>query len=181
MQMAWLSNAASACPRRTVLLSAPRRKLVAQWVAFLFDRKEWPPRSLTSAEIYEQVMHVRDDFNTRVTSVVLMGQRRAVRELRCLDWCPAPSQFRGWRVSARAISPSRLQASFLASCGLQKARAVYSRRLTSLCGSRTRDALMPGVKRYSLLRLYDAMGDYVEDGRRPTYSTLSSPGQRLRR
>lgn len=31
-------------------------------------------RSLTSAEIYEQVMHVRDDFNTRVTSVVLMGQ-----------------------------------------------------------------------------------------------------------
>ena len=31
-------------------------------------------RSLTAGEIYEQVMHVRDDFNTRVTSVVMMGQ-----------------------------------------------------------------------------------------------------------
>ncbi len=31
-------------------------------------------RNLTASEIYEQVMHVRDDFNTRVTSVVLMGQ-----------------------------------------------------------------------------------------------------------
>ena len=31
-------------------------------------------RSLTAGEIYEQVMHVRNDFNTRVTSVVLMGQ-----------------------------------------------------------------------------------------------------------
>ena len=30
--------------------------------------------SLTAAEIYEQVMHVRDDFGERVTSVVLMGQ-----------------------------------------------------------------------------------------------------------
>ena len=31
-------------------------------------------RSLTASEIYGQVMHVRDDFDTRVTSVVLMGQ-----------------------------------------------------------------------------------------------------------
>ena len=31
-------------------------------------------RSLSASEIYEQVMHVRDDFDTRVTSVVLMGQ-----------------------------------------------------------------------------------------------------------
>ena len=31
-------------------------------------------RSLSAGEIYEQVMHVRDDFGRRVTSVVLMGQ-----------------------------------------------------------------------------------------------------------
>jgi 23S rRNA (adenine2503-C2)-methyltransferase len=35
---------------------------------------------------------------------------------------------------------------------------------------KTRDALMPGVRRYSLLRLYDAMGEYADrTGRRPTY------------
>ncbi len=28
----------------------------------------------SASEIDEQVMHVRDDFDTRVTSVVLMGQ-----------------------------------------------------------------------------------------------------------
>jgi 23S rRNA (adenine2503-C2)-methyltransferase len=35
---------------------------------------------------------------------------------------------------------------------------------------KTRDMLMPGVKKYSLLRLYDMMGEYVDKtGRRPTY------------
>ena len=35
---------------------------------------------------------------------------------------------------------------------------------------RTRDNLMPGVKRFSLLRLWDAMQAYVDrTGRRPTY------------
>ena len=31
-------------------------------------------RSLSAGEIYEQVMHARDDFGCRVTSAVLMGQ-----------------------------------------------------------------------------------------------------------
>ena len=35
---------------------------------------------------------------------------------------------------------------------------------------RTRNLLMPGVKRWSLLNLYEAMGTYVDlTGRRPTY------------
>ena len=35
---------------------------------------------------------------------------------------------------------------------------------------KTRDMLMPGVRKYSLLHLYDIMGEYVEKtGRRPTY------------
>ena len=34
-------------------------------------------RSLSAGEIYEQVMHARDDFGCRVTSAVLMGQGEA--------------------------------------------------------------------------------------------------------
>ena len=46
----------------------------AMGCVFCSTGKSGLTRSLTAAEIYEQVMHVRDDFNTRVTSVVLMGQ-----------------------------------------------------------------------------------------------------------
>ena len=42
----------------------------------LCHRRRWP-HALSSAEIYRQVMRVRAiDFNTRVTSVVLMGRAR---------------------------------------------------------------------------------------------------------
>ena len=35
---------------------------------------------------------------------------------------------------------------------------------------KTRNLLMPGVKKYSLLHLYEVMGEYVDrTGRRPTY------------
>ena len=35
---------------------------------------------------------------------------------------------------------------------------------------KTRDSLMPGVRKYSLIHLYDIMGEYVDKtGRRPTY------------
>ena len=86
-------------------------------------------RSLTSAEIYEQVMHVRDDFNTRVTSVIP----------NIIRFAKEPEQF------TLAVSLHS---------------AVQS----------TRNALMPGVKKYSLVNLYNTMGEYVnKTGRRPTY------------
>lgn len=128
-------------------------------------------RSLTAAEIYEQVMHVRDDFGQRVTSVVLMGQGEpflnydatlaALRRLNSPD---------GAGIGARHLTVS--------TCGLipQIMRFANEPEQFTLAVSlhsavqRTRNALMPGVRKYSLVNLYNAMGQYVDKtGRRPTY------------
>ena len=128
-------------------------------------------RSLSSAEIYEQVMHVRDDFNTRVTSVVFMGQGEpflnydatlgALRRLNDPD---------GAGIGARHLTVS--------TCGVipQIMRFANEPEQFTLAISlhsavqRTRNALMPGVRKYSLINLYNVMGEYVnKTGRRPTY------------
>lgn len=128
-------------------------------------------RSLSSWEIVQQVMHVRDDFNARVTSVVLMGQGEpfmnydatlgALRKLNSPD---------GLGIGARHLTVS--------TCGVIPMITRFSKEpeqftlAVSLHSAvqKTRDRLMPGVKKYSLLRLYDAMGEYVSrTGRRPTY------------
>ena len=128
-------------------------------------------RSLTAAEIYEQVMHVRDDFNTRVTSVVFMGQGEpflnydatlgALRRLNDPD---------GAGIGARHLTVS--------TCGVipQIMRFANEPEQFTLAVSlhsavqRTRNALMPGVRKYSLVNLYNVMGEYVsKTGRRPTY------------
>ncbi len=128
-------------------------------------------RSLTASEIYEQVLHVRDDFGERVTSVVMMGQgepfanyEATVGALRLLN---SP---KGLNIGARHLTVS--------TCGIIPMITRFSREpeqftlAVSLHSAvqKTRDALMPGVRRYSLLRLYDAMGEYADrTGRRPTY------------
>ncbi len=128
-------------------------------------------RSLTASEIYGQVMHVRDDFGSRVTSVVLMGQGEpfanydatlgALRRLNSPD---------GLGIGARHLTVS--------TCGIipQILRFAKEPEQFTLAVSlhsavqRTRNLLMPGVKRWSLLNLYEAMGTYVDlTGRRPTY------------
>ena len=128
-------------------------------------------RSLTAAEIYDQVMHVRDDFDTRVTSVVLMGQGEpfmnydaslaAMRKLNSPD---------GLGIGARHITVS--------TCGVIPAIKRFANEpeqftlAVSLHSAvqRTRNALMPGVRKYSLMHLYEVMGEYVDKtGRRPTY------------
>lgn len=128
-------------------------------------------RSLSASEIYEQVMHVRDDFGERVTSVVMMGQGEpfanyeatlaALRKLNSPD---------GAGIGARHLTVS--------TCGIipQILRFAKEPEQFTLAVSlhsavqTTRNILMPGVKKYSLLRLYDAMGEYVDlTGRRPTY------------
>lgn len=128
-------------------------------------------RNLTSNEIYAQVMHVRDDFDTRVTSVVMMGQGEpfanydatlsALRRLNSAD---------GAGIGARHLTVS--------TCGLipQIMRFANEPEQFTLAVSlhsavqKTRNILMPGVKKYSLLNLYNVMGEYVrKTGRRPTY------------
>ncbi|MDO4429119.1 MAG: 23S rRNA (adenine(2503)-C(2))-methyltransferase RlmN [Atopobiaceae bacterium] len=128
-------------------------------------------RSLTDAEIYEQVMHVRDDFGERVTSVVLMGQGEPFMNydatLAALRRLNSPE---GAGIGARHLTVS--------TCGVipQIMRFANEPEQFTLAVSlhsavqKTRNALMPGVRKYSLVNLYNAMGEYVDKtGRRPTY------------
>ena len=128
-------------------------------------------RSLTSSEIYDQVMHVRDDFDTRVTSVVFMGQGEPFMNydntLAALRKLNDPDQ---GGIGARHLTVS--------TCGVIPMIRKFSHEpeqftlAVSLHSAvqKTRNILMPGVKKYSLLNLYTVMGEYVDrTGRRPTY------------
>lgn len=128
-------------------------------------------RSLTAAEIYEQVMHVRDDFGTRVTSVVLMGQGEPFMNYDAtLDALRRLNSPEGAGIGARHLTVS--------TCGVipQIMRFANEPEQFTLAVSlhsavqKTRNMLMPGVRKYSLVNLYNAMGEYVnKTGRRPTY------------
>jgi 23S rRNA (adenine2503-C2)-methyltransferase len=128
-------------------------------------------RSLTAAEIYEQAMHVRDDFNTRVTSIVMMGQGEPMMNYDAvLDALRKFNSPEGMGIGARHITVS--------TCGVIPMIKRFSNEpeqftlAVSLHSAvqKTRNALMPGVKKYSLIHLYDVMGEYVDKtGRRPTY------------
>ena len=128
-------------------------------------------RSLSASEIYEQVMHVRDDFNARVTSVVFMGQGEPFMNydatLAAMRRLNDPE---GAGIGARHLTVS--------TCGVipQIMRFANEPEQFTLAISlhsavqRTRNTLMPGVRKYSLINLYNVMGEYVaKTGRRPTY------------
>ena len=128
-------------------------------------------RSLTASEIYDQVLHVRDDFDMRVTSVVFMGQGEPFMNydetLACMRKLNSPD---GMGIGARHITVS--------TCGVIPAIKRFANEpeqftlAVSLhsANQRTRNMLMPGVKKYSLIHLYEVMGEYVDKtGRRPTY------------
>lgn len=128
-------------------------------------------RSLSAAEIYDQVMHVRNDFDQRVTSVVLMGQGEPFMNydasLEAMRKLNSPE---GLGIGARHITVS--------TCGIIPAIKRFANEpeqftlAVSLHSAvqRTRNALMPGVRKHSLLHLYEVMGEYVDKtGRRPTY------------
>lgn len=128
-------------------------------------------RSLTAQEMVDQVLHVARDFGERVTSVVFMGQGEpfanfdaTVQALRILN---DPD---GLAIGARHLTVS--------TCGVIpgiRRFAELPEQFTlaiSLHSSiqSTRNQLMPGVKKYTLLRLHEAIQLYVEKtGRRPTY------------
>lgn len=128
-------------------------------------------RSLSAGEIYDQVMHVRDDFGRRVTSVVLMGQGEPfanyTETLAALRRLNSPD---GAGIGARHLTVS--------TCGIIpmiKRFANEPEQFTLAVSlhsavQKTRDMLMPGVKKYSLIHLYDIMNEYVnKTGRRPSY------------
>lgn len=128
-------------------------------------------RSLTAEEIYEQVAHVSDDFQTRATSVVLMGQGEPFANydatLAALRLLNSPD---GAGIGSRHLTVS--------TCGIipmihrfakEPEQFTLAVSLHSAVQS-TRNALMPGVKKYSLGHLHETMLEYVRlTGRRPTY------------
>ena len=128
-------------------------------------------RSLTAREMVDQVLHVANDFNERVTSVVFMGQGEplanfdeTVAALRMLN---DPN---GLAIGARHLTVS--------TCGLIpgiKRFAELDEQFTLAVSLHsaiqpTRNKLMPGVKKFTILRLHEALQKYTEKtGRRPTY------------
>lgn len=128
-------------------------------------------RSLTATEMFDQVNHVATDFERRVSSVVMMGQGEPFcnydEVLKALRLLNSPH---GLGIGARHLTVS--------TCGIIPMIHKFSKEpeqftlavsLHSAVQS-TRNALMPGVKKYSLVHLHEAMAKYVEaTGRRPTY------------
>lgn len=128
-------------------------------------------RSLTAQEMVDQVLHVARDFGERVTSVVFMGQGEpfanfdaTVQALRILN------DLDGLAIGARHLTVS--------TCGVIpgiRRFAELPEQFTLAISLHsaiqgTRNQLMPGVKKYTLLRLHEAIQLYVEKtGRRPTY------------
>lgn len=128
-------------------------------------------RFLTAQEMVDQVLHVARDFGERVTSVVFMGQGEpfanfdaTVQALRILN---DPD---GLAIGARHLTVS--------TCGVIpgiRRFAELPEQFTLAISLHsaiqgTRNQLMPGVKKYTLLRLHEAIQLYVEKtGRRPTY------------
>ena len=128
-------------------------------------------RSLKATEIYEQVMHVSDDFQTRASSVVMMGQGEPFNNydevMKALRMLNSPD---GAGIGARHLTVS--------TCGIIPQIRRFSKEpeqftlAVSLHSAiqATRNTIMPGVKKYSLNHLHEVMAEYVErTGRRPTY------------
>ena len=128
-------------------------------------------RSLSAGEIYDQVMHVAEDFGSRVTSVVFMGQGEPFANydnvLCALRWLNAED--------AAGIGARHLTVS---TCGILPAIRKFAEEpeqftlAISLHSAvqETRNQIMPGVKKYTLERLHETMEAYTEKtGRRPSY------------
>lgn len=129
-------------------------------------------RSLTAQEMIDQVVYVSRDFQERVTSVVFMGQGEpfanldnTIQALRILN-----DPDGGFNIGARHLTVS--------TCGIIPGIKRFSELpeqftlAISLHSAvqQTRNQLMPGVKKFTLLRLHEAIQAYSEKtGRRPTY------------
>ena len=135
-------------------------------------------RSLSALEIYDQVAFVEHDFGQQVTSVVLMGQGEPFMNydasLEALRMMNDPSKL---GIGARHLTVS--------TCGVipmihrfanEPEQFTLAVSLHS-ANQQTRNLLMPGVKKYSLIHLYDALREYTEKtGRRPSYEYVLIKG-----
>ena len=128
-------------------------------------------RSLTDQEMVDQVLHVSRDFGERVTSVVFMGQGEPFANFDAtIDALRALNDPDGLAIGARHLTVS--------TCGVIpgiRRFAELPEQFTLAISLHsavqgTRNQLMPGVKKYTLPRLHEAIQLYVEKtGRRPTY------------
>lgn len=128
-------------------------------------------RSLTAQEMVDQVLHVSRDFGERVTSVVFMGQGEPFANFDAtIDALRALNDPDGLAIGARHLTVS--------TCGVIpgiRRFAELPEQFTLAISLHsavqgTRNQLMPGVKKYTLPRLHEAIQLYVEKtGRRPTY------------
>ena len=128
-------------------------------------------RSLTAQEMVDQVLHVSRDFGERVTSVVFMGQGEPFANFDAtIDALRALNDPDGLAIGARHLTVS--------TCGVIPGIRRFAElpEQFSLAISLhsavqgTRNQQMPGVKKYTLPRLHEAIQLYVEKtGRRPTY------------
>ena len=128
-------------------------------------------RSLTAQEMVDQVLHVSRDFGERVTSVVFRGQGEPFANFDAtIDALRALNDPDGLAIGARHLTVS--------TCGVIpgiRRFAELPEQFTLAISLHsavqgTRNQLMPGVKKYTLPRLHEAIQLYVEKtGRRPTY------------
>lgn len=128
-------------------------------------------RSLTAQEMVDQVLHVSQDFGEHVTSVVFMGQGEPFANfdatLAALRKLNDPS---GLHIGARhlTVSTSGIIPGIRRFADIPE-QFTLAISLHSAVQS-TRNQLMPGVKKFTLLRLHEALQFYTEKtGRRPTY------------
>jgi 23S rRNA (adenine2503-C2)-methyltransferase len=139
--------------------------------AFCATGKTGLIKSLSAAQMYAQVTHVARDFDTRVSSVVFMGQGEPFmnydQTIAALKMLNRPD---GLNIGARHLTVS--------TCGIVPKILEFAKldeqytlaiSLHSTIQS-VRDQLMPGVKKYTLGYLKDALHTYTSTtNRRPTY------------
>lgn len=128
-------------------------------------------RNLHAGEMYDQVRLVGDDFGTRVTNVVAMGQGEPFANYDAtLEALHHMNSSLGLGIGARHITVS--------TCGITKGILRFAQEpeqftlaISLHCAiQETRDKIMPGVKNQTLEQLREALVTYTQQtNRRPTF------------
>lgn len=138
--------------------------------SFCATGKEGLSRNLSSIEMVEQIRIVQEDFNTRVSNVVSMGQGEPFQNydavLEALRFLNAKN---GFGIGARHIT--------ISTCGIIKGINRISDETEQFtlavslhsANQKLRDEIMPRCKSQTLVQLKKALQDYVsKTGRRPS-------------
>ena len=138
--------------------------------SFCATGKEGLSRNLSSIEMIEQILIVQEDFNTRVSNVVSMGQGEPFQNydavLEALRFFNAKN---GFGIGARHIT--------ISTCGIIKGINRISDETEQFtlavslhsANQKLRDEIMPRCKSQTLVQLKKALQDYVsKTGRRPS-------------